>query len=132
MRSRNAARWVLVALALLFVGGNIAVTLHRSLIPVAVDGVVEDVEVRQEKHPGIDDVWLIHVAGRRLHVDAGLATQLSEGQHIAKDAWQRRLTVDGTTAPLGLSSDALGMLWLMPLLLIGVVILLWSPASRRR
>ena len=117
MRSRNGARWVLVALTVVFAAGNVAVTVHRSLIPVAVEGMVEDVEVREEKHPGIDDVWLIHVAGQRLHADAEIAAQLTPGQRISKNAWASRLKVGGTTVPLSLSSDAVGMLWLMPLVL---------------
>lgn len=121
MRSRNGARWVLMALAVLFAAGNIAITVHRSLIPVAVDGVLEDVEVREEKRRGIDDVWLLHVAGRRLHADAEVAAQLTQGQQISKGAWERRLEVDGASVPLGLSSDAVGMLWLMPLVLVLVV-----------
>lgn len=127
MRSRSHARSVLMALAVLFALGNTAVAVHRSLIPIAVDGVVEEIEVREEKHPGIDDVWLLHVAGRLLHADAEVAAQLTQGQHISKDAWDHRIEIDGASVPLGLSSDAVGMLWLMPLLLAGVAVLLVLP-----
>ena len=94
---------------------NIGATVHRSLIPVELRGRITSVEVRHEKHPGVDDVWLIGVGQRRLHTDAATAKQLTEGTTVAKKAWSRTLTAHGRPLPLRLSRDAVGMLWVMPL-----------------
>jgi hypothetical protein len=117
---------VAVAFAVL----NVAVTVHRSLIPVALDGVVQQVEVRREKNPGIDDVWLVHIQQRVLHTDAATAQQLPEGTVVAKKSWSRTLTADGRPLPLRLSRDAAGMLWVMPLAVAAAAALM--AAGRRR
>jgi hypothetical protein len=127
MRSRKGPAGVLLAAGLLLAALNVGATVHRSLIPVAVDGVITRVEVRREKHPGLDDVWLLHTAGRSLHTDAAIAEQLQVGQRISKRPWQRRLEVDSAPVALRLSDDAVGMLWLMPLLLGALAALLWWP-----
>lgn len=131
MRSRSAATWFLVTVAVLFAVANVAVTVHRSLIPVGLDGVVESIEVREEKHPGVDDVWLVSVGGRRVHADAGIASQLAEGERVDKARWDRRLRVDGTAMPLRLSSDATGMLWVMPVVLLALAAVWWAGRQAR-
>jgi hypothetical protein len=118
-------------MAVMFAVANVAITIHRSLIPVALDGVIETIEVRHEKHPGVDDVWLVSVGGRRLHVDAPTARRLAEGQRLSKTAFQRRLSVDGAVVPLRLSPDAVAMSWVMPVVLIGVMLNL-GPGRRLR
>jgi hypothetical protein len=104
-----------IAFALLAVGA----TVSRSLIPHGVDAIVSAVEVRREKHPGVDDVWLVHLDdGRRLHVDAALASRLREGSRVAKARGETQVAVDGAPVVLDFSRDALGMLWVMPLTLL--------------
>jgi hypothetical protein len=109
-----------LAAALALAALSIGATVHRSLIPVGLDGTVQQVEVRREKHPGVVDVWLIHVGQRQLHVDAAMARRLPEGTTVAKRAWSRTLIADGRPIRLGLSRDAVGMLWVMPLAVAAV------------
>ena len=103
---------------LTFVVMNVVVTAHRSLIPVAVDGTVTAIEVRPEKHPGVDDVWLVTIGERRLHVDAEAAKTLTPGSRLAKAAWARTLSVDARPLRLELSRDARAMLVVMPLIVL--------------
>lgn len=109
---------MLLILALGFAALNLIATWHRSLIPLALDGTISAIEVRPEKHPGIDDVWLVTIGNRRLHVDAATGRALSEGAQVAKPAWGRRLTVDGAALPLAPSRDARAMLAVMPLAVV--------------
>jgi hypothetical protein len=69
MRSPEAARTGAVALLLVAVvlfaalaAWSLAV---RSTIPMALDGAVTGIEIRQEKHPGVDDVWLVAIDGEQ-------------------------------------------------------------------
>ena len=109
---------------------NIGATVHRSLIPVGLDGTVARVEVRREKHPGIDDVWLVDVGQRRVHADASIAQRLPEGTAVSKPPWSATLTADGQRIPLRLSGDAVGMLWVMPLAVAAAAAAM--AAARRR
>ena len=128
---RRAAA-ALLALAAAFALLAIAATVNRSLIPRSVDGTVEHIEVRTEKHVGIDDVWLVHVGGDVMHVDAGTARHLREGDRLRKGAWRTTLTADGETLDLGLSDDARAMLWVIPLTLLCVAGAAFAGAPRRR
>ena len=129
MRSlRTAVLGVAAVLAAL----NIGVTVHRSLIPVALDGTVQRIEVRREKHPGVDDVWLVDVGQRRLHVDAGIAHRLPEGTTVSKPPWSATLTADGEPISLPLSGDAVGMLWVMPLTVVAAAAASGVTGRRRR
>lgn len=102
-------------MAVVFAVANVAVTIHRSLIPVALEGEVTQVELRREKRPGLDDVWLAHIGGRRIHVDAVVARAMAPGAMVSKPAWSTTLQVDGRGVGLRLSSEARNMLWVMPL-----------------
>lgn len=111
-----AAATFLLVLAVAFALVSVAAMVSRSAIPHALDGTVAHIEVRREKHPGVDDVWLVHLDdGSRLHVDAATAQRLDEGSRVRKPAWQATLAVDGEPVRLALSDDAIGMLWVMPL-----------------
>lgn len=90
----------------------------RSAVPLSFDGPVEKIEVRREKHPGLDDVHLVTIGGRTLHVDAGVAGTLREGDRASKHAWSWRLSTPRGEVTLGLSNDARGMLVAMPLLVL--------------
>lgn len=120
----TAGAGVLLLLAVGFVALNVAASWHRSLIPVAVDGTVVAIEVRPEKHPGIDDVWLVTIGDRRLHVDAAIGRALSKGAQVAKPAWSRGLSVDGDAITLTPSRDARAMLAVMPLALLAAEVAL--------
>ena len=104
---------MLLCLALAFAALNIAAMLGRSLIPRSLDAAVERIEVRPEKRPGVDDVWLVHLDGRAVHVDAEIAEGLRAGDRLSKVAWSPTLRIDESTARLALSRDARGMLWVM-------------------
>ena len=96
-------------------------TISRSLIPRELVATVERIEVRHEKHPGIDDVWLVHFDGDAVHVDAAVAQQLAEGLAVRKGAWATTLLSGSEAIPLGLSREARGMLWVMPLTVLSAV-----------
>ena len=119
MRSpeRRAAA-VLLALAVAFAVTAVVATVNRSLIPRGLNGTVERIEVRTEKHVGIDDVWLVLIDRDVIHVDAATAAHLKEGATVQKDAWGTTLTIDGQARDLRLSDDARAMLWVIPLTLL--------------
>jgi hypothetical protein len=116
------ARLVLVVVAFGFAATAIGATVSRSLIPRALDATVDAVEVRVEKHPGIDDVWLVYLDGDAVHVDAATARQLDAGMAVHKTAWATTLTADGASIPLALSAEARAMLWVMPLTVLAAVV----------
>lgn len=122
MRSRERfAAAALLALVVGFVATAVGAVVHRSLIPRSLHATVTAVEVRHEKHPGIDDVWLLHLDGEPVHVDARTAQRLSEGSRVRKEAWQESLTVDGEARPLELSDDARAMLKVMPVIVLAAL-----------
>lgn len=138
MRSReHGGRWVpvaLVATGVVFAASGAWSLVARSTIPAALDGTVTAVEVRHEKHPGVDDVWLVSVdRGALVHVDRAVAAMLSEEDRIEKGAWDTTLVVNGEPHALSLSPDARSMLVLAPLvaaLIVGLA--LFSSRARGR
>lgn len=125
MRSPRA---VLLLAALVFCAGNVAATLCRSTIPLELDGVVTRLETRSEKHPGIDDVHLLHLSSREtIQVDAEVAHHLRRGDRVVKRRWGTRLTTQRGSFALTPSADLRGMLAAMPLVLALTVL-----ASRRK
>ncbi|MEZ6010222.1 MAG: hypothetical protein R3F05_21005 [Planctomycetota bacterium] len=120
----------LLILAVLLAAGNVAWTFMRSGVPFSLEGTVERIEVRREKHPGLDDVHLVTIGGQTLHVDADVAGALREGDRVSKQAWSWSLSTPREQVRLGLSNDARGMLVAMPLLvLLGLVALRWGARS---
>ena len=115
---------ILAFVALVLAAGNLYETVHRSTIPLALDGRVESEELRREKHPGVDDVHLLTVDKETVHVDAHVAGLVSEGDELQKDAWSSTLMVDNSLHDLPLSSDAQSMFIVMPLLLLVVAALI--------
>ena len=107
---------------LVLVLGNFYETLLRSTIPVAMDGTITAVELRREKHPGIDDVHLVHTGKDTYHVDAAVALHLDTGDAIQKSAWSRSLLVDDEEVHLEPSRDFRGMLVVMPVVLLTLFI----------
>jgi len=117
------------ALALVVVGVAFAALagwsmVARSTIPTALDGTVTRIEVRPEKHPGVDDVWMVTVDGEARHLDRAVAELLTEGVRVRKDAWDTELTVGGETRTVALSQDAERMLFLAPGVAGGLLVLL--------
>lgn len=130
MRSREkGAVWAAVALVLtgVFFAALAAWSLvARSTIPAELDGTVTTIELRHEKHPGVDDVWMVSVdEGGLRHVDVEVAARLAEGDRLRKNAWDTTLIVEGEPHQLSISDDARAMLALAPLLavLIGALTL---------
>jgi len=112
--------WAAVALALsgvLFAALAAWTLVDRSTIPTDLHGTVTAVGMRHEKHPGVDDVWLISVdAGGLRHVDSDVAALLDVGDSVEKDAWSRTLTVNGDRHRLALSEHARAMLAFAPVI----------------
>jgi hypothetical protein len=125
LRSRRVV--VLVAVAA-FALGNLAVTLLRSTIPIALNGPVTHLETRAEKHPGVDDVHLLTVGGRKLQIDAAVADRLRVGDVIDKRGWSRTLHTPRGDVRLEPSADVWGMAVAMPIVCAVSTIL----AVRRR
>ena len=86
----------------------------RSTIPVAIDAEVTSVEVRQEKNPGVDDVWLVGLDGRTHHLDGAVARTVQVGDTVVKERFSWTLLVDGEPVALRLSDDARTMLGVAP------------------
>jgi hypothetical protein len=113
---------VLAAVALLALG-NLAVTLLRSTIPLALNGTVTRLETRTEKHPGVDDVHLLTVGGRELQIDAEVAGLLHVGDAIEKKPWSRTLRTPRGIVRLNPSADVWGMTMAMPIIAAASAIL---------
>lgn len=124
MRSpRVALALVLLALCV----GNVAVTFMRSGIPYDLEGMVRGVERRLEKKPGRDDVYIVTVGKRALHLDRDLGARLIPGDLLSKPAWERVLRIGDVTLELAPSRDFRGMVGAMPLVLVlGVLVLVFG------
>ena len=120
---------VVIVLALLFVVGNLLVTLNRSTIPLSFDGVVTNVELREEKHPGVDDVYILHLGSDAFVIDSEIASQIKTGDRVQKGAWSADLRVNDETMPLRTSRDFQRMLIAMPLVMVAILFTLKRRAS---
>lgn len=129
MRSRSAAAVAVAAAALAFAALAVWATAARSTIPLEWHGTVTRVEVRQEKHPGIDDAWFVAVDGEETHVDASVGRIVREGARVDKDRWDRTLRVDGVAYPLRYSRDARRMLVVAPSVAAAVALLAVYPGA---
>lgn len=108
----------MLLIGVMLVGGNLYETLRRSTIPLALDGEVTDIELLQEKHPGIDDVHLVHMEDRTLHVDASVAERVTVGDSLHKSAWSTSLVVGSNELRLEPSRDFRGMLVVMVIVVL--------------
>lgn len=98
---------------------NVWFTAARSTIPLAIDGVVSLKEKRLEKHPDVDDVYLLTFdGGRGLQVDRSVYEAVPVGADLKKRAWQKSLGVDDRVIDLDWSTDARRMPWAMALALV--------------
>ena len=122
MRSPSAYLLALVALLAL---GNLWFTFRRSGIPATLTGTVESVEVRREKHPGLDDVHLVTISGREIHLDADVASLLRVGDETRKAWGSTALTTPRGRSHIAPSKDfwrmiiAMSLLFGLALLLLG-------------
>jgi hypothetical protein len=99
--------------------GNLWFTAARSTIPLGIDGTVMGKEVRREKHPPHDSVFLLKLDGGYLvHVDAPVYEAVQTGERIAKTDWSRELKHGSQTLTLGWSPDFHGMRWAMPVVIL--------------
>ena len=103
--------------------GNVRYSAQRSMIPVAVEGVVTGLETRKEKHPGKDDVYLVRVEGGKgdisiRQVDELVYQELNVGDQIFKLAGQRSLVINQSSLPLRFSEDFWGMVYAMPMAVV--------------
>lgn len=88
------------------------------MIPLELNGVVSRLEIRHEKHPGIDDIYLVTIGGRRYHVDRTVGPRLLPGAEITKRRWSKLLETSDGTVQLRASRDAYSMLVAMPVVAI--------------
>ena len=120
MRWLNAFNLVgLLLIATALAAWNIWISAERSTIPLALDANVASLEVRREKHPGKDDVYLLQLEPpRSLVVDQAVLQSVTAGNHLNKEAWAESLQVGDQNVPLNWSRDARGLVIAMPLLLV--------------
>lgn len=122
-----------MALLIVLCATNLVVTLVRSTIPISIEGQLEDIEFLTEENPGIDDIYVLHIDDRQVHVDRAVAKQLASGVHVSKDAWSNDLTVgrfqNARTVEVGPSDDFIGMLFVMPVTAMALATLLFSRRS---
>jgi hypothetical protein len=123
---------LLVAGVCVFAAMNVGSTLGRSTIPYAIHGDIEGIEVRFEKHRGVDDVYLVTVGGRTLHVDRAVGVRLTRGEHVDKESWSTSLRTDDGTVRLRPSADVRRMAAVMPLVVLGASSLVLAGFDRRR
>lgn len=96
----------------------------RSTIPIELDARVVTKERRPEKHRGIDDVYLLDLAGGgRLQVDQLVYDFVPEGAALRKRAWSMQLHSGDEVLALQWSFDVRGMLWVMPMIVVTMVAL---------
>ena len=126
----RSPRTFVVAATLALCLGNLAFSFLRSTIPIALDGTVENVEFLTSKNRGIDDIYVLHVDGRHLHVDKEVAQQLDSNARVFKESWSSELTVgegsSARTVELQPSPDFIGMLVAMPVTALVIAALLRS------
>ena len=109
---------------LLLATANLWYTAARSLIPLAIHARLISKERRPEKHPGIDDVYLLKLAGNRtIQVDEVIYDFVAEGQELKKADWSNQLQSGTETLRLQFSRDFRRMLWVMPATMIAAVVL---------
>lgn len=129
MRSRKS---ILLVATVILALVNLGVTLTRSTIPLALDGTIESIEFLSEGNPGIDDIYVLRVGEKEVHVDRAIAKQLTVGVHVSKEAWSSELTAgrqsETRTVELSPSEDFTGMAITMPIAMIGVLVLLSKKA----
>jgi hypothetical protein len=117
---------LLVCLGLVLAAYNVWCAAKRSTIPLQLNSHVLSKEVKKEKHPGRDDVCLLHMEGGRvLHVDQTVFDKIPQGARVEKRAWEKQLRVNGDPIELDWSMDLAGMLSAMPPALVVLAATAW-------
>jgi hypothetical protein len=109
---------ILLAVVLALAMGNLWFTLLRSGIPRAFAGTVERIELREEKPGADDDVYLVTVGARTMHLDAEVARELRERESISKRAWSAEIRTPRGPIRLHPSHDVVGMAVVMPVVIV--------------
>jgi hypothetical protein len=113
-----------MAVLLLVIGLGLAIanvwfTAARSTIPLDLNGMVTSMELRREKHPGRDDVFLLKLhSSPEFQVDEVVYRAIDIGERLRKPRWSRRLVHDTETLNLTWSRDCRGMMTAMPLFVL--------------
>lgn len=111
----------LLVLALILAGANLWFAAVRSTIPVVLDDLVVEEEVRAEKHPGVDDVYLLTLERTGMQqVDKLVYDQVKKGDRLIKRAWEPQLMAGPRIVRLAWSADARGLAVVMPAVLFVV------------
>ena len=131
-RASRIALALVAAVVVAFAAAGARALAARSTIPVAIDAEVTSVEVREEKHPGVDDVWLVGLDDGTHHLDAAVARTVQVGDRVVKERFSRTLLVDGEPVALRLSDDARMMLGVAPGTAAVAVVLAALLGKRRR
>jgi hypothetical protein len=106
-----------------FAHANVWFAAARSTIPLALHGQVTQRLRLTEKHPGLDDVYVVALdSNQRIQVDGRVYDAMRLNQSINKRAWSRTIEVEGRPLDLDWSADFRGMAWAMPLLTIILVL----------
>lgn len=129
--TRRAVAASLTVAAVLFAALATWSLAARSTIPISLDGTVTSIETRAEKHPGVDDVWMVTVDDKQRHLDATIADRLEIGDRVFKQRWDTRLDVNNESRTVNLSGDARAMVLLAPLMAL-VAAALALPRRRTR
>jgi hypothetical protein len=123
----------LLLLAVLLAATNVWIAADRSTIPREIHSLVQRTEIRKEKHPGQDDVYLLVLKPTQvLQVDGPVYARIVAGAKIEKREWARELTVDGVEVSLGWSKDFRRMVWAMPLVVCVLLVTMWKVALPSR
>jgi hypothetical protein len=106
----------LLTLAAILAAANAWVAASRSTIPLALDDIVVGKQVRLEKHPSQDDVYLVDLQSRGLiQVDPEFFKSIEIGDHPRKKRWSRKLDFNDRRVMLDWSTDTKGMVRAMPI-----------------
>lgn len=109
---------LLGTLALVLAGANTWFTAARSTIPLALDTKILGKEVRGEKHPGKDEVYLLDLQGLgQIQVDQEIYDRVEVGERLKKDRHARQLRHGENVLDLPWSRDHQAMVKAMPICL---------------
>lgn len=113
---------LLVVIGITLSALNLWFAACRSTIPLAINSTVRGKEVRGEKHPGKDDVYLLELAdGRSIQVDKDVYEVVEEQSQMRKEAWHRELGSGQRAIILAWSIDVIGLTKAMPLVVLVLV-----------
>ncbi len=84
-----------------------------------MNAVVTNKQIGTEKHPGVDDVYLITLDdSSSIRIDGDLFEKITSGDRLSKQAWQNEIDIAGRTERLEWSRDFYGLLWCMLLAIV--------------